>query len=82
LRLVRRRFDHRSKDGSDARIYTIVIEMSNLFGAVRRVFGGRSVEHTGRASGANAGEQRRIALQPDDHDLGGFHKGRDGLAFF
>jgi hypothetical protein len=42
------------KTGDDARIYTIGTEMSNLFGAVRRVFGGRGVEHNGRASGANA----------------------------
>lgn len=28
------------------------------------------------------GEQRRVALQPDDHDLGGFYKGGDGLALF
>jgi hypothetical protein len=41
--------DYRSKDGDDARIYTIGREMSNLFGAVRRVFGGRGVEHNGRA---------------------------------
>ena len=36
------------KTDDDARIYTIGTEMSNLFGAVRRVFGGRGVEHNGR----------------------------------
>lgn len=46
--------DYRSKDGDGARIYTIRTEMSNLFGAVRRVCGGRGVEHNGRASGASA----------------------------
>ena len=44
LRLVLRRFDYRSKDW---RIYTIDIEMSKLFGAVRRVFGGRGAQHNG-----------------------------------
>src|SRR5580700_6661489 len=38
LRLRLRRFDYRSNDGDEARIYTIDAEMSNLFDAVRRVF--------------------------------------------
>src|ERR1700677_3648465 len=35
-----------------------------------------------RAFSSKRGEQRRIALHPDDHDLGGFYQGRDGLAVF
>jgi hypothetical protein len=69
------------KDGDDARIYTIGIEMSNLFGAIRRVFGARRRTQR-RGFRSKRGEQRRVALQPDDHDVGGFYKRGDGLAVF
>jgi hypothetical protein len=47
-----------------------------------RVFGGRGVEHNDRGFRSKRGEHRRIALQPDDHDVSGFYKGGDGLAVF
>ena len=56
--------------------------MSNLFGAVLTSVSRRGVEHNDRGFRSKRGEQRRIALQPDDYDVGGFYKGGDSLVVF
>jgi hypothetical protein len=56
--------------------------MSKLFSTVRAIVL-RTPRRTQRHGvGSKRGEPRRVALQPDDHGLGGFYKGGDGLAVF